>query len=211
MTFLARASRQLRPVIILAVGVALVSAAIWFSRPLTSSAAPLPPNTASAAEAEEGVVCFGAAALEHGIASLSPLQPGRVALILVAENQEVAQGAELLRLDDAAARSKLIEAEVGVELAQLQVVQSREAARAACDPHRPAAGSATPCPAAWPLPALCGSRGKAGQVGRRLPIRPVHQRREDPRAGSSRACRNQATRRDRGTTSQSRSVAPRSS
>ncbi len=37
------------------------------------------------------------------------------------ENQEVAQGTELLRLDDAIARSKLTEAEVGVELARLQL------------------------------------------------------------------------------------------
>ena len=127
MTFFKRACRQLRPVIVLAVGIALVSAAVWFSRPAKSLAAPLPSNSPSAAQAEEGVVCFGAAALEHGVVSLSPLQPGRVVEVMVAENQEVAQGAELLRLDDAAARNKLIEAQVGVELAQLQLNQARKA------------------------------------------------------------------------------------
>ena len=39
--------------------------------------------------------------------SLLPLQPGRVAEVLVAENQAVTQGAELLRLEDGIARSRL--------------------------------------------------------------------------------------------------------
>ena len=64
--------------------------------------------------------------LEHGVASLYPLQPGRVAEVLVAENQEVAQGAELLRLEDGIARSRLAEAEAAVVLAQLQLRQARK-------------------------------------------------------------------------------------
>ena len=64
--------------------------------------------------------------LEHGVASLYPLQPGRVAEVLVAENQEVTQGAELLRLEDGIARSRLAEAEAAVELAQLQLRQARK-------------------------------------------------------------------------------------
>ena len=128
MTQITRARRVLWPLFVIALGIALVSVAVKFRRLAASPAAPspLPSKPKVAAEAKEGVVCFGTVALEHGIASLNPLQPGRVALVLVAENQEVAQGAELLQLDDAAARSKLIEAEVGVELAQLQLSQAHK-------------------------------------------------------------------------------------
>ena len=60
------------------------------------------------------------------MASLYPLQPGRVAEVLVAENQEVPQGAELLRLEDGFARSRLAEAEAAVKLAELQLHQARK-------------------------------------------------------------------------------------
>jgi multidrug resistance efflux pump len=49
-----------------------------------------------------------------------------VAEVLVDEGQQVARGAELLRLEDAAARDRLAEAEATVELARLQVEQARK-------------------------------------------------------------------------------------
>ena len=73
-----------------------------------------------------GVVCFGTVDLDHGAASLYPLQPGRVAEVLVAENQEVPQGTELLRLEDGFARSRLAEAEAAVKLTELQLHQARQ-------------------------------------------------------------------------------------
>src|SRR5581483_1928893 len=54
-------------------------------------------------------VCFGYADLEDGVISLNPSQPGRVAEVLVQENDEVAAGAPLLRLDDREARLRVEE------------------------------------------------------------------------------------------------------
>ena len=120
MTRIARARGLLWPLIVVGVGVALISAAVRFSR--TAAAPAAPPS----GDGYEGVVCFGTVDLELGAASLYPLQPGRVAEVLVAENQEVIQGAELLRLEDGIARSRLAEAEAAVELAQLQLRHARK-------------------------------------------------------------------------------------
>jgi multidrug resistance efflux pump len=72
------------------------------------------------------VVCFGTADLENGVASLSPLQPGRVVEVLVQENQTVAAGTVLLRLEDDLARSRLTEAQAALEAAQVQLAQARK-------------------------------------------------------------------------------------
>jgi multidrug resistance efflux pump len=120
----AGASGLLRSVIVVALGAALILAAVRFSRSAAGPTASPPPEAASAAtsgEGRDGVVCFGTVDLEHGVTSLGPIQPGRVVEVLVAENQEVEQGAELLRLEDAPARGRLAEAEAAVELARLQL------------------------------------------------------------------------------------------
>jgi multidrug resistance efflux pump len=64
--------------------------------------------------------------LEQGVTSLYPLQPGRVAEVLVRENQAVAEGTELLRLEDGMARSRLAEAEAARELSRFQLLQARK-------------------------------------------------------------------------------------
>jgi multidrug resistance efflux pump len=126
MTSVARASRVFFPLIMVAVAVALVSTAVQFSRMAAEpTKAPLS-EPAPSGPVQEGVICFGTADLESGVASLYPLQQGRVTEVLVAENQAVAQGAELLRLDDGIARSRLGEAEAAVMLAQLQLQQARK-------------------------------------------------------------------------------------
>ncbi len=84
------------------------------------------PSSETAPTGPDGVVCFGTVDLEHGVASLDPLQPGRVIEVLVSENQHVSQGTELVRLDDAIARSRLAGADAAVKLAQLQLEQARE-------------------------------------------------------------------------------------
>jgi multidrug resistance efflux pump len=117
MTPIARARRLLGPVLVAAVALGSISAAVWFRR---SAAAP-----AGAAPAAEGVVCFGTVDLEHGATALDPLQPGRVARVLVRENQPVAEGTELLRLEDGTARSRLAEANAAVELGRLQLRRAR--------------------------------------------------------------------------------------
>jgi multidrug resistance efflux pump len=122
MSDFARARRLLWPVILTAIGAALVSMAIRFSR-TTANAAQTPPQPSPAERAGEGgagIVCFGTVDLEHGVASLRPLQPGRVAEVLVGESQHVRRGAVLLRLEDAASLSRLAEAQAAVELAKRQ-------------------------------------------------------------------------------------------
>jgi multidrug resistance efflux pump len=81
---------------------------------------------ASTAPAGEGVVCFGVVDLDEGVTSLAPVQPGRVAEVLVRENQKVRRGTELLRLDDEAPRGQLAEADAGVGLARFQLEQARK-------------------------------------------------------------------------------------
>src|SRR5262245_29148029 len=60
------------------------------------------------------------------VTSLFPLQPGRVAEVIARENQEVAEGAALIRLEDGAARHRLAEAEAGVELCRLRLKEARK-------------------------------------------------------------------------------------
>jgi multidrug resistance efflux pump len=133
MTRFAQARGWLRPLIAMTVGGALISIALRFTRTVAAPAGPLsPPVNTTAAPAgldQEGVVCFGTVDLEQGVTSLSPLQPGRVAQVLVAENQEVNEGDLLLRLDDGIAKSRLAAAEAAVELAQLQLVRARKQPR----------------------------------------------------------------------------------
>jgi HlyD family secretion protein len=128
----ARGGSLLRTLIVLAVGLALTAAAVAFRRSAAmapAAPAPRPDDAVDAGVAREehaGVVCFGVVDLEHGVTSLHPLQPGRVAEMLVQENQAVPAGAVLLRLEDGAARSRLAEAEAAVELARLSVRQARK-------------------------------------------------------------------------------------
>jgi HlyD family secretion protein len=114
------------PIVAVAIGATVISIAVRFSRSTASPPAPPPSPAGTAGEGREGIVCFGTVDLEHGVASLHPLQPGRVAEVLVAEGQQVARGAELLRLEDALARSRLAEAKAAVELARLQLQQAKK-------------------------------------------------------------------------------------
>lgn len=79
-----------------------------------------------------GVVCYGYVDVEQGIASLSPLQPGRVAEVLVAETEEVAAGKVLLRLEDRQAKLRVEEAKAALASAQTQ----QELARQLPEQHR---------------------------------------------------------------------------
>jgi multidrug resistance efflux pump len=79
-------------------------------------------NTVSAEE--KGIVCFGQVDLIRGVTALVPLQPGRVAEILVEEGQTVAQGDVLVRLEDGPAKSRVAEAQAALEEAELRLKQS---------------------------------------------------------------------------------------
>lgn len=73
------------------------------------------------------VVCYGYADLEGGITSLHPSQLGRVAEVLVKENDTVATGAILLRLDDSAASFRVAEARALVDKAEAELTQAKKA------------------------------------------------------------------------------------
>jgi multidrug resistance efflux pump len=117
----ARVRSVLRPLIVVVAVAALIVAAVRFSRTVAA------PSATTPADAVRGnLVCFGTVDFQRGVASLSPLQPGRVAEVLVSENQVVARGAELLRLEDGIANKRLAEADAGVALAQLQLQHARK-------------------------------------------------------------------------------------
>jgi multidrug resistance efflux pump len=75
----------------------------------------------------QGVVCMGQVDLEHGVTALFPLQPGRVARVLVWEGETVEGGAVLVRLEDVQARARVAEAEAALDAAKLQLDQARKA------------------------------------------------------------------------------------
>jgi HlyD family secretion protein len=119
------ARRFFWPVIVVAIASILIVSAVLFARSAPAPSASRA-GTAPGAGASDGVVCFGTVDLEHGVTSLYPLSPGRVAEVLVEENQTVSEGTELLRLEDGMARSHLAEAEAAVELARLQLQRARK-------------------------------------------------------------------------------------
>jgi multidrug resistance efflux pump len=73
------------------------------------------------------VVALGYVDLENGVASLAPISSGRVAELLVHENDRVEAGAALVRLDDAQAQLLVGEAKIALETAQAQLAVARKA------------------------------------------------------------------------------------
>jgi multidrug resistance efflux pump len=81
------------------------------------------------ARPEVAVACFGHVDVKYGVTSLYPTQPGRVAEVMVEENQAVKSGALLLRLEDAAASLRVQEAQADLKAAQIQLVEARKRPR----------------------------------------------------------------------------------
>jgi multidrug resistance efflux pump len=73
-----------------------------------------------------GVVCFGRVDAEPGVVALAPASAGRVVEISVKENDVVTAGAPLIRLDDAAARLLVQEAEADLSAAQELYAQAQK-------------------------------------------------------------------------------------
>jgi multidrug resistance efflux pump len=90
-------------------------------------------GTGPAAEAPPvalpGMVCFGHVDVEYGVTSLCPVQPGRVAEVLVRESEAVKAGAVLLRLDDDRAKLRVQEAQAALGGARARLVQVRQLPR----------------------------------------------------------------------------------
>ncbi len=68
--------------------------------------------------------CFGLVDFQNGTMSLAPLQLGRVAEVLVKENQQVPAKAVLMRLEDRQARARVLAAQEGVKAAEALVDQA---------------------------------------------------------------------------------------
>src|SRR5262245_9540090 len=115
--------RLSRILIVAGVGVLLTSAvsATWA---LQQPEAPAERGTPAPST---GVVALGYVDLEHGVASLAPIASGRVAELLVHENDRVEAGAALLRLDDAQARLQVAEARIALETGKAQLETARKA------------------------------------------------------------------------------------
>ncbi len=75
------------------------------------------------------LVAIGSVDVEGGVAALLPLQPGRVAEVLVHDNEAVRKGTVLLRLDDHVARWQVQEAEAAVQAAEAQLTEARKGPR----------------------------------------------------------------------------------
>ena len=73
---------------------------------------------------EEGVVCTGYVDLEHGVRSLAPLRPGRVAAIIAKETEHVEAGTAILRLEDQDVKFQLQAAAEAVTAAEIQLEEA---------------------------------------------------------------------------------------
>jgi multidrug resistance efflux pump len=73
---------------------------------------------ASSSSGGAGLVCYGHVDVDGGVQALAPTQPGRVAAVVVQENQEVEAGTVLIRLEDRPARLRVAEAEAALRSAE---------------------------------------------------------------------------------------------
>jgi HlyD family secretion protein len=113
-----RASLLVAVLVVAGSAVALLTWAAAFR----SGAEPPPPAETADAPA---VACLGCVDVEGGVAALDALRPGRVEAVHVKENERVAAGAVLVRLEDRLARERLAEARAALELARLALEQVR--------------------------------------------------------------------------------------
>src|SRR5262245_50438605 len=111
-------------------GAALLAASAAVSagagRGLPSRPASPPATDATTERGELRPGGFGFVDVEGGVVPLAPVQPGRVAEVLVGENAEVEAGAPLFRLDDAQAQVKVRQAKAAVAAAEEQLKQARD-------------------------------------------------------------------------------------
>jgi HlyD family secretion protein len=102
---------------------------LWGLKSLALESASADRGDPSGEPEAETAFCFGLVDFEHGTVSLAPLRIGRVAEVLVRENQHVAAGDVLLRLEDHEARARVATAEAAVEAAEALVAQARNQPR----------------------------------------------------------------------------------
>ncbi len=84
------------------------------------------PAAAESAAGDEAVACFGHVDVNHGVTSLYPTQPGRVAAVLVEEEQAVKAGDVLVRLEDTVPALRVAEARADLAAARAQLAELRK-------------------------------------------------------------------------------------
>jgi multidrug resistance efflux pump len=79
-----------------------------------------------AAPAGDGAVCLGFVDVEAQVTNLYPLQPGRVAVVLVREDQAVKKGDVLFRLEDRPAKFLLRQAEADLSASKARLKDAQK-------------------------------------------------------------------------------------
>jgi multidrug resistance efflux pump len=111
--------------LLLLTGVAAAASVVFFRHGLADALAQSVTKEAASPSPAAGFVCFGHVDLRHGTAPLSPLRPGRVAEVLVEENDEVREGTPLVRLDSKLAGLQVEEAEAALRIARKQLEKAK--------------------------------------------------------------------------------------
>lgn len=81
-------------------------------------------SAAAVPDAEERVVCVAFVDAGNGVVPLYPLQPGRVAKVVVQEGEAVKSGAILMEMENTLAKAQLAEAEADVAAGKEQIKQA---------------------------------------------------------------------------------------
>jgi multidrug resistance efflux pump len=92
----------------------IAGTAWWFNQPGPGPLTDAPP-------VEIDVYCTGRVDAAGQVTGLDPAQPGRVVEVHVAEGAVVAAGQPLVRLDDSAARARLIQAQAALDATQVEL------------------------------------------------------------------------------------------
>lgn len=87
----------------------------------TGAAGPETPTPSASLRA----ACFGFVDVESGVTALYPVQPGRVAEVLVKEGAAVEAGKPLFRMDDRLAKLQVREAQAALAAAEARLAQAR--------------------------------------------------------------------------------------
>jgi multidrug resistance efflux pump len=113
-------------------GVSVLAASMlctgWVLYTPAGNAAAKAAETAAAATSSQvnSVVCFGHVDVEPGVTALYPVQPGRVAEVLVHEDDSVKAGTVLFRLDDRRAKLLVRQAQEDLKASELQLADARK-------------------------------------------------------------------------------------
>lgn len=82
------------------------------------------PSATTITDAEERVVCVAFVDAGSGVVPLYPLQPGRVAKVVIQEGESVKSGAILMEMENTLAKAQLAEAEADVAAGNEQIKQA---------------------------------------------------------------------------------------